>query len=104
MKSDVWLLWAPGDGEGWFARKKSLLGLGVTLTTPGIPMFFQGAELLDGRRWSPDGSPTNMDFGRRARFSRYFQFYADMVRLRKGARGLAGAGINIFSANGRASG
>jgi 1,4-alpha-glucan branching enzyme len=91
---------APGDSESWFARKKSLLGIGVTLTTPGIPMFFQGAELLDGRRWSPDGSPTNMDFGRRARFSRYFQFYADMVRLRKGARGLAGAGINVFSANG----
>jgi 1,4-alpha-glucan branching enzyme len=91
---------APGDAENWFARKKSLLGLAVTLTTPGIPMFFQGAELLDGRRWSPDGPPTNMDFGRRARFSRHFQFYADMVRLRRGARGLAGAGINVFSANG----
>jgi 1,4-alpha-glucan branching enzyme len=90
---------APGDAEGWFARKKTILAFGVLLTAVGIPMFFQGAELLDFRRWQPDGPPTDMDFGRRGRFPRYFQFYADMVRLRRTQPGLAGSGINVFSAN-----
>ncbi|HEY3595342.1 MAG TPA: alpha-amylase family glycosyl hydrolase, partial [Polyangiaceae bacterium] len=90
----------PGHAEDRLARKKSLLGFAVTLTAPGIPMFFQGAELLDFRQWVVDGpSPTNMDFSRRQRFPRYFQFYADMVRMRKSARGLSGAGINVFVSN-----
>jgi 1,4-alpha-glucan branching enzyme len=90
----------PGDAEGRLARKKSMLGFALVLTAPGIPMFFQGAELLDFRRWVPDGAnPTTMDFSRRARFSRVFQFYGDVVRLRKGLRGLCGVGINVFSAN-----
>jgi len=89
----------PGDAEGWYARKKSILGFAVTLTALGIPMFFQGAELLDIRRWQPDGPPTNMDFSRRDRFPRYFQFYADMIRLRRGQPGLAGEGIHVSSAN-----
>jgi 1,4-alpha-glucan branching enzyme len=90
----------PGDSEGRIARKKSMLGLGVVLTAPGIPMFFQGAELLDTRRWIPDGNaPTTMDFGRRTTFSRLFQFYGDLSRLRRGASGLAGAGVNVFVAN-----
>ncbi|HTB58574.1 MAG TPA: alpha-amylase family glycosyl hydrolase [Polyangia bacterium] len=90
----------PGDSEGWFARKKSMLGFGVVLTAPGVPMFFQGAEILDTRRWAPDGNaPTKMDFTRRQTFSRLFQFYGDMSRLRRSAAGLAGAGINVFVAN-----
>jgi len=90
----------PGQADGWFARKKSMLGFAVVMTAPGIPMFFQGAELLDTRRWVPDGNnPTMMDFARRTRFSRLFQFYSDFVRLRKAHPGLAGAGINVFSAN-----
>lgn len=90
----------PGDSEGRIARKKSMLGFGVVLTAPGVPMFFQGAEILDTRRWVPDGNaPTTMDFTRRQRFSRLFQFYGDMSRLRKSAPGLAGAGINVFVAN-----
>jgi 1,4-alpha-glucan branching enzyme len=92
---------SPGNAEGWYARKKSMLGFAVMLTAPGIPMFFQGAEILDWRTWTPDGpNPTSMDWTRPAKFPRLFQFYADMVRLRKTSRGMCGTGINVFSANG----
>ncbi|HSZ56453.1 MAG TPA: alpha-amylase family glycosyl hydrolase [Tepidisphaeraceae bacterium] len=92
---------SPGDAEGWYARKKSMLGFAVVLTAPGIPMFFQGAEILDWRTWTPDGpTPTNMDWTRPAKFPKLFPFYADMVRLRRNNAGLCGAGINVFSANG----
>jgi 1,4-alpha-glucan branching enzyme len=90
---------SPGDAEGWFARKKSILGFAVTLTTPGIPMFFQGAELLDFRRWNPSDNSTNMDFSRKKLFPKLFQFYADMNRLRRGTPGLCGSGLNVFQAN-----
>jgi 1,4-alpha-glucan branching enzyme len=90
----------PTDPEGWFARKKSMLGFAVMLTSPGVPMFFQGAELLDTRPWNPGGAaPTMMDFSRRATFPKLFQFYADMVRLRQGTPGLCGEGLNVFEAN-----
>jgi 1,4-alpha-glucan branching enzyme len=90
----------PGDAEGWFARKKSMLGFAVVLTSPGIPMFFQGAELLDWRPWVAGGSsPTMMDFSRQAKFPKLFQFYGDMVRLRINRPGLCGSGLNVFEAN-----
>lgn len=91
----------PGDAEGWFARKKSMLAFAVVLCTPGIPMFFQGAELLDYRRWSAgdNGPAVTMDFTRLTRFPKLFQFYADVINLRKGSPGLCGRGLHVFEAN-----
>lgn len=90
---------SPGSAESWYARKKSLLGFAVVMTSPGIPMLFQGAELLDFRRWSPDNPPTVMDFARRNRLSRLFQCYRDLITLRKSSPGLAGSGVHVSVAN-----
>ena len=59
------------------------------------------AELLDFRPWTTDGMTPSalMDFTRRTRFSKYFQFYSDMVRLRRNLPGLCGDGLNVFQAN-----
>lgn len=90
----------PGDPTGWFARKKSMLGFAAVLTSPGIPMFFQGAELLDTRPWNPSGpNPTMMDFSLQATYPKLFQFYCDMVRLRINTRGLCGSGLIVIEAN-----
>jgi 1,4-alpha-glucan branching enzyme len=90
----------PSNPQSWFAIKKSMLGFAVTLTAPGIPMFFQGTELLDTRPWNPGGSnPTMMDFSRQQQFPKLFQFYTDMVTLRKSTPGLCGPSVNIFEAN-----
>ncbi|TQI71412.1 1,4-alpha-glucan branching enzyme [Gramella sp. Hel_I_59] len=37
----------PGDAESAFAKKRALLGIVLTLTTPGIPMLFQGQEFME---------------------------------------------------------
>jgi 1,4-alpha-glucan branching enzyme len=90
----------PSNPQSWFAIKKSMLGFAVTLTAPGIPMFFQGAELLDTRPWNPGGSnPTMMDFSRQQQFPKLLQFYTDMVTLRKSTPGLCGPNLNVFEAN-----
>jgi 1,4-alpha-glucan branching enzyme len=90
----------PGQPTGWFARKKSMLGFAVVLTTPGIPMFFQGAELLDIRPFNPgEPNPTMMDVLIPTKYPNLFQFYGDMVRLRIARPGLCGSGLNVFEAN-----
>lgn len=90
----------PGNAEGWHARKKSMLGAGVVLTAPGIPMIFQGCEILDWRRWS-DG--TSLDWTMKQRFPKLFQYYCDLVRLRTNTagrtRGLCGANAHVIQAN-----
>jgi 1,4-alpha-glucan branching enzyme len=90
----------PGDAEGWYARKKSMLGAGIVLTAPGIPMIFQGGEILDWRKWS-DG--LSLDWAKKNKFPKLFQFYCDLVRARTNAggrtRGLCGSHIHVFHAN-----
>ena len=44
---------APGDADGWWAKKRAVLGSALVLTSPGIPMLFQGQELLEDR-WFDD--------------------------------------------------
>jgi 1,4-alpha-glucan branching enzyme len=90
----------PSEQEGWYARKKSMLATAVVLTAPGIPMMFQGCEVLDWRPWS---DALNLDWSRKGRFPRLFQFYADLVRARTNAggrtRGLCGPHFNVVQAN-----
>ena len=38
---------APGDADSWWAKKRAVLGSALVLTSPGIPMLFQGQELLE---------------------------------------------------------
>jgi 1,4-alpha-glucan branching enzyme len=91
---------APGDAEGRLARKKALLGYGVVLTAAGLPMIFQGGELLDFRRWNDD---VPMPWANRTRFPRYRQFFSDAIALRRntGGRtgGLTGASTHVIQAN-----
>ncbi|PYQ49139.1 MAG: 1,4-alpha-glucan branching protein [Acidobacteria bacterium] len=91
---------APGDAEGWHARKKSMLAAGVVFTAPGIPMLFQGYELLDWRPWS-DVVP--MDWSRAGRFAGHRRFHRDLIRARTNAdgrtRGLCGSSVSVIGAN-----
>ena len=44
---------APGEADNWWAKKRSVLGSVIVMTSPGIPMLFQGQELLEDR-WFDD--------------------------------------------------
>ncbi|MGA9639554.1 alpha-amylase family glycosyl hydrolase, partial [Flavobacterium sp.] len=37
----------PGNADSFFAKKRAILGLTITLTSPGIPMLFQGQEFIE---------------------------------------------------------
>ena len=87
---------APGDAEHWAAQKRSTLGAVLMLTSPGIPMLFQGQEFLEGG-WFRDTVP--LDWDQAQDFHGIVRLYRDMIRLRLNrggtSRGLAGRGLDV---------
>ena len=49
---------SPGKADSWFSRKRSTLGGALVFTSPGIPMIFEGQELLEDRYFQ-DKVPIN---------------------------------------------
>jgi len=83
--------------EGYYARKRSALAAGFVLTAPGIPMLWQGQELLETELFSDSRT---RDWSRLDRFAHIHAFYRDMIRLRRNldgySAGLAGRGCDVF--------
>jgi 1,4-alpha-glucan branching enzyme len=91
---------SPDDPGSWFARKRSTLGAVLMFTTPGIPMLFQGQELLEDE-WFRDTDP--IDWSKKQRFGGVFRLYRDLIRLRRNwfddSRGLRGRNVDVFHVN-----
>lgn len=81
------------DPAGWAAKKRSTLGAALVLTAPGIPMLFQGQELLEDG-WFRDTNPLRWE--RLEEMSGIQALYRDLIALRRNAhgttRGLTGQG------------
>ena len=90
----------PGRADSWYARKRSTLGAAVVFTSPGIPMVFQGQEILE---WIPFGDENRIDWEKYDRFRGIFTLYRDLIRLRRNwfdnTRGLRGDHVNVFHVN-----
>jgi 1,4-alpha-glucan branching enzyme len=88
------------DPDSWFAQKRSTLGLVLTLTAPGIPMLFQGQELLEDG-WFQDTEP--LDWEDAKRVSGIVDLTSDLISLRLNrtqcSRGLCGHGMDMFHFN-----
>jgi 1,4-alpha-glucan branching enzyme len=90
-----------GNNESTFAKKRSTLAAAIMLTSPGIPMLFQGQEMLETRDFGFK-TPTNMNFGRAedANFKGIVQMYRDLIALRRNLTGetvgLTGQNLNVF--------
>ena len=93
---------APGDAEGWLARKLSSLGAALVFTSPGIPMLFMGQEFLEFATWN-DRPSFALDFGRIGRVPGYVDLWSRLIKLRRNfdnnTRGLRGGNTNVFWAS-----
>jgi 1,4-alpha-glucan branching enzyme len=89
------------DNASVFAKKRSTLAAAIMLTSPGIPMIFQGQEMLENRAFGFN-TPTDMDFGRATdpKFKGIVQMYTDLIALRRNiagkTKGLTGQNLNVF--------
>ncbi len=86
-----------GDPSGWAAQKRATLGLAIALTTPGIPMLFQGQEFLEDE-WFRDDVP--LDWERAEQFRDIVRLGRDLIHLRRDvdgvSRGLRGEGFEVL--------
>ena len=96
VAEEIW----PGRADSWFSKKRSTLGAALVMTSPGIPMLFQGQEFLEDR-WFADSDP--LDWSRREHFAGIVHLYRDLIRLRRNwfnnTRGLCGPHVNVHHVN-----
>ncbi|HME44824.1 MAG TPA: alpha-amylase family glycosyl hydrolase [Syntrophorhabdales bacterium] len=99
VPEEIW----PGNVGSWFSRKRSTLGAALVLTSPGIPMIFQGQELLEDR-WFQDKVP--IDWSRTDDENGILCMYRDLISLRLNrsgvTRGLCGQNTQIYHFDGEA--
>jgi 1,4-alpha-glucan branching enzyme len=75
----------PVTPNSYRARKLSTLGAVITLTAPGVPMIFQGQEMLENQQFS---SVRNVDWSKTNTYSYIVQFYHDLIGARRNLAGL----------------
>ncbi|MDF1811842.1 MAG: alpha-amylase family glycosyl hydrolase [Verrucomicrobiales bacterium] len=72
------------DQEGYWARKRSILGACLTMTSPGIPMIFQGQEFLETGHFQ---DCHEMDWASEPHEEGVRNIYRDLIRLRTNREG-----------------
>ena len=90
----------PGDTAGYFARKRSTLAAGLVLTTPGIPMLFEGQEFLEDGWFRDDKA---LDWAKLETFQGINRLYHDLIHLRRNlygnTKGLLGPFVRVHHLN-----
>jgi len=93
------MIW-PGNHSSWASKKRSTMGGALVLTAPGIPMLFQGQDILESGFFA-DTDP--LDWSYATSYSGITDMYRRMIQLRRNwdnnTRGLRGQGINVHHVN-----
>jgi 1,4-alpha-glucan branching enzyme len=88
---------ADGDVNNWYSKKRAALGVALVLTSPGIPMIFQGQPLLEDK-WFSDSDP--IDWSRLEKFSGFANLHKELIHLRRNwfgvTKGLQGQNVEII--------
>ncbi len=96
VPEEIW----PGNADSWYSKKRSTLGGVVVLSSPGIPMLFQGQELLEDGYFT-DTDP--IDWTKATTFAGIHALYRDLIGLRRNSSGLTaglkGQHTNVFHVN-----
>jgi 1,4-alpha-glucan branching enzyme len=88
----------PQDPHSLKAQRLSAVAAAVVLTSPGVPMLFQGQEMLDPRNFT-FGVNVPMDWSRMQSQSGTIRLYQDLIALRRNQNahtaGLSGAHVQV---------
>jgi 1,4-alpha-glucan branching enzyme len=74
----------PVTPSSYHARKLSTLGAAVTFTSPGVPMIFQGQEMLENQSFD---SSRPVDWSKTNTYSYIVRFYRDLISTRRDLKG-----------------
>lgn len=96
LPEEIW----PGNAGSYESRKRSTLGAVMVMTSPGIPMIFQGQEILEDEYFR-DTDP--VDWSKLTTYAGINQLYTDLIRLRRNwyntTAGLRGQSLNFHHVN-----
>jgi len=92
LKQRIPTLIDPNDPSSFDARKRSLLGAVLLMTSPGTPMIFQGQEFLENQDFDPQHIP--LDWSKTEKFSGIVSAYEDLIALRTNKSGATSALMN----------
>ncbi len=88
---------SPGKADNLFARKQALIAAGILLTSPGIPMLFQGQEFMESGYFNDWKA---LDWTKSERFKGTVEAYKHLIDLRQNVHGLSeglqGKSVNII--------
>lgn len=91
----------PATPTSFAARRRSMLAAGVLFTAPGIPMLFQGQEMLAQGTFA--STPDPLDWSLADKNAGIVAYYKDLVALRRDkagtTRGLLGANVDVYHQN-----
>jgi 1,4-alpha-glucan branching enzyme len=91
---------APGSADSWWAKKRAVLGSALVLTSPGIPLLFQGQELLEDGFFD---DAVALDWEKASTNRGILRLHRDLIALRRArdgaTRGLRGANVAILRAD-----
>ncbi len=76
------------DPSSWAARKRSTLAAALLFTAPGVPMLFQGQEMLSVGTFSDPPAP--LDWSRAQSHAKIRALYKRLIALRKNVDGTTG--------------
>jgi 1,4-alpha-glucan branching enzyme len=74
----------PVTPNSYRARKLSTLGSIVTLTAPGVPMIFQGQEMLENQQFD---SSRPVDWSKTITYTNIVSLYRDLISARRNLKG-----------------
>ena len=96
VPEEIW----PGNAGSWYSRKRSTLGAALVMTSPGVPMIFEGQEILEDGFFA-DTDP--IDWTKLTTYAGIQAMYRDLIRLRRNwynnTRGLRGNNVNVYHIN-----
>ena len=69
----------PGNADSFFSKKRALLGIAITLTSPGIPMLFQGQEFIEDEYFQDDQA---LDWNQQEQHKGITKMVKDLIKLR----------------------
>jgi 1,4-alpha-glucan branching enzyme len=88
------------NSHSWYARSRSRVAMGLTLTSVGIPHIFMGQEFLEDKQWIDEpGGPLQIWWHGAEHdktMSDFLLFTRELIGVRNSLRGLRGEGLNVI--------
>jgi len=96
VPEEIW----PGNADSWSSKKRSTLIAAALMTSPGVPLIFQGQEFLEDGFFDDDDP---LDWNKFSTFSGIHQLYKNLIGLRRNrigfTKGLKGNNTNVHHLN-----